>query len=211
MGRYSHKEEYRCEKRLPWRRTRWPSRWHNQTWAESPKTTWHKGLLQVGEEQRNSSRASGSVVRSAFKTLTCRTSWVTQTKVDSPSELSIFICPTGTRKQQLWEKRSSNDDCRGLACHGPSAWGLDKHFPSHLYFTHPPPYKWRVASASKEQKHKRWPREKGNASPMFWGRLSLNKMQTIFLTKRQCFRKLSLQVCLETKIHDLQKLLMQIP
>lgn len=84
------RRKYPCEKRLPWRRTRWPSWWHNPIWPASPKKTWHKDLLQVGEEHRNSSRVARSV-RSAFKTLTCRTCWVRQRLIHPLNSVSSFV------------------------------------------------------------------------------------------------------------------------
>lgn len=181
-------------------------------WPEHPKKTWCNGLLKVGKEHRNSSRpwVSG---RSAFKTSTCHTCGVTQTKVHSPSELRTFICQTGRTKQQLYSEKGSGElpwCLWGLGSPWALCLGAQGILPLSSVFHSPPPLQME-ASPSRAQKHKRWPREKGNTSSVFWGRLSLNEMQNLFSTKRRRFRKLPLQVCLETKISDLQKLRMQIP
>lgn len=77
--------------------------------------------------------------------------------------------------------------------------GAQSTFTPFLSISFTPFTNRKLPQSSKEQKHKIWPREKGDTSSIFGGRLSFNKMQNTFLTKIQYFRKFPFQVCLETK------------
>lgn len=109
--------------------------------------------------------------------------------------VSVFTCQTGRKKQQLSSRRSYEGSTRCLAlCLGLGPW------PAPCLSISPTPLTdGELTQSSREQKQKIRPRGKGNKFSMFWGRLSLNKMQQYNFKQNTIFQKASSSSLLRDK------------